>query len=186
MNSFEVSQDLRVELLKAFIDTAWAEATMPQTAGMVRAELSEDQDAIDFEAVKERLGDQAAAVWQRAIADRQEFFLAAETYAAGGPQIEAPEVALHLTVKELRWADKQPGSLGMCRAQADGQMEVYTLCGRYVIRSRNSSQGHRWVTRYLGHLPISVRENMADARIDAQKDHDSRIRSEIDFGGRGA
>ena len=86
-----------------------------------------------------------------------------------------------IKIKPLQWADELPGKLGTARTQNDGQLELFTTCGRYIIRYRETVEGHMWVLRYLTLTPIFAHKHMSECRRAAQEHHTSRLLEDIEF-----
>lgn len=183
-SKIEMSREFHASLMKNSASVAWQDVTSPGTSKQTKQYFGGSGELQTYEKVFEQFGRKAADAWRKAEEARKEFFAATSERIKTFEQGETVEESTPgVQVKALRWSDEQPGTRGHCREQADGQLELYTLCGRYVIRSRKGVDGDMWVPRYLGNLPLSVRPTLKQAKHDAQADHECRIREEINLGG---
>lgn len=89
-----------------------------------------------------------------------------------------------LTPRPLVWAHQVRGSAarfaGNCREQKDGNIELYTVCGRYTLRHRESQGHYMWVLRYLTHTVLRAHVKMGVLLKDADQHHLAMLH--LDFG----
>lgn len=179
-NSKEInlSNEFQVSLLKNFASISWRHAVIPEETTNLNKHFGGDGEPHTFECVADKFGLPAAKAWEQAVKARQDFFREAyaHIHAVEDGTFGTEPPAKEVSVKPLQWSDDN-GNL--CREQQDGQIELYTFCGRYVIRHRSSVDGAMWVPRYLGHLPLAARRKLSEAKVDCQKDHEARIRAEV-------